>query len=462
VKVVLRNIKFWLLLFFVLRMVGITNPPLEASHNWRQTSGLMVARGFLEVDNNILYPRKEDHKGTTGIIGIEFPVLNYSHYLVAKIFGNTHWYSRLINLIISTLGLWFFYLILKRILNEPVAFYATLITITSVWFAYSRKTMPDTFSVALVMMGVYCGIVYLNNKKFWSWLGFFLLTTLGMLAKIPAVIYLGLLLIPVIEYGLLKKESLMVLIGSVVGLTLVYGWYFIWNEHLAYNYGIWYNRGFKLSEGLLVMKSNILNLIELFAHSALQSFIFFGCFIGGLILAVIKKNGKIFLLTLPLFIGFVIYALKSGEIFIHHIYYLVPIAPVMAIFSAYLLSQIKRKTLVIILLSIGIVEGVANQQHDFFIKDSETYKLTLESIMDEHVPKDSLIGVTSMDENHQLMYLAHRKGWMILNDQVLKTEVLADHKARGCDFLVIDKHIQPNKPLLELIFENEDFAVFKF
>lgn len=53
----LKDIRFWILVFFLLRMYGIMNPPLEVVHNWRQTTVTMVARNFYETDPNILYPR---------------------------------------------------------------------------------------------------------------------------------------------------------------------------------------------------------------------------------------------------------------------------------------------------------------------------------------------------------------------------------------------------------------------
>lgn len=75
-KITMKNwinrIEFWIFLFFLVRLFGITNPPLEIGHSWRQVTGLMVSRNFLEVDANILYPRVDDTNGETGIIGMEF------------------------------------------------------------------------------------------------------------------------------------------------------------------------------------------------------------------------------------------------------------------------------------------------------------------------------------------------------------------------------------------------------
>jgi hypothetical protein len=50
-----KRIEFFILLYFLIRLYGITDPPLEVAHHWRQVTGLMVARNFLEVDNNIFF-----------------------------------------------------------------------------------------------------------------------------------------------------------------------------------------------------------------------------------------------------------------------------------------------------------------------------------------------------------------------------------------------------------------------
>src|SRR5688500_14048264 len=107
--VFLKDIRFWILLFFVVRLYGITLPPLELSHSWRQTDGLMIARNFCETDANILYPRIDSAGEKSGIVGSEFPLLNYLIYLVSAIFGYEHWYGRLIVLVCSSIGVFFFY-----------------------------------------------------------------------------------------------------------------------------------------------------------------------------------------------------------------------------------------------------------------------------------------------------------------------------------------------------------------
>ena len=113
IKNLFTDIRFWIIFIMLLRLTGITNPPFER-HDWRQTTGLMVAKNYLTVDSNILYPRVHNTKGDSGIIGMEFPAYYYLIFLISKLFGYTHWYGRLINLVISSVGIYFFYLILSK------------------------------------------------------------------------------------------------------------------------------------------------------------------------------------------------------------------------------------------------------------------------------------------------------------------------------------------------------------
>ena len=145
IKFCVKDIRFWIILYFLLRLYGITFPPIETNHGWRQTTVNMVARNFLEIDANILYPRIDVAGDKTGITGMEFPLLNYLIYLMSSLFSYEHWYGRLINLMVSSFGVWYFYKTLKKYFSVEVCFNATIILLSSIWFSYSRKIMPDTF-----------------------------------------------------------------------------------------------------------------------------------------------------------------------------------------------------------------------------------------------------------------------------------------------------------------------------
>ncbi|MEZ5174270.1 MAG: glycosyltransferase family 39 protein [Bacteroidia bacterium] len=136
---------------------------MEISHNWRQVTVNMVARNYYEGKTDLLFPKMDNAGEKSGITGTEFPLLNFLIALLASIFGWEHWYGRLINLLVSSLGIWYFFLWIRDFISSKVAFSASMILLTSLWFAFSRKIMPDTFSF-ITMMGLYSGYKYLADK----------------------------------------------------------------------------------------------------------------------------------------------------------------------------------------------------------------------------------------------------------------------------------------------------------
>ena len=455
---IFSRIEFWLLIFFLVRMIGITNPPLETGHNWRQATGLMVARNFLETNSNIFYPRIDDNKGESGIIGMEFPLMNYAYYGSAKLFGYTHWYGRLINLIISTLGLFFYFKIIGKYFSSKIAITATLILTTSIWFAFSRKMMPDTFSVSLMFIGFYYGTEYLNKIKWRYLILFVLFTSFGILAKIPAGIFL-VLLIPIVLKSKIIFPKIMLSISTLIPLSLTYWWYFIWNPHLSTLSGTWYNVGQSLSVGMQELIENIDLVAQRFYFDAFYSFTFFAFFIVGLFLMFKKKEQTLIYSFILLSIMFLIYMIKSGYFFYHHNYYIIPFVPIMALTVAYALSYIKKTWLFIAILSIGITESIANQQHDFFIKQSEFYKLQLESIADSISEPQDLIAINSA-ENPQQIYLTHRKGWTCNNEQLQDSVFIQSIKEKGCKYIFVNKHSYKNKLNYSTIYSSYDFDIY--
>jgi hypothetical protein len=137
------DIRFWILLCFFVRLLGITNAPLEVGHNWRQTLGTMVIRNFYETEANIFYPRIDIGGDESGITGMEFPLFNYIGYLLCLLFGYQHWYGRLINLVVSSFGLYMFYRLIRDYMKDDrLAFYSTISLIFSLWFAGRKGVSP--------------------------------------------------------------------------------------------------------------------------------------------------------------------------------------------------------------------------------------------------------------------------------------------------------------------------------
>ncbi|WP_343636619.1 glycosyltransferase family 39 protein [Fluviicola sp.] len=461
---IFKDIRFWIILFFLVRMYGITNPPLEVAHNWRQTTGTMVTRNFYEGSANILYPRIDFAGEKTGITGMEFPLLNYLDYCVSEIFGYRHWYGRLINLIVSSLGIWYFFRLLKRYFSPETAFNASIILLASIWFAYSRKIMPDTFATSLVIIGFYYAACYFEEQKR-RWLNLVLFacfTLLGVLAKLPA----GFLLVLYAFFILNRYISirLKIVFFTVSGMILapIAWWYFSWVPYLVEKYQFWhFFMGKPISIGAKELVDNLGDGLKHFYDSALK-FAGFGLFLAGLFFAF-RKRDKLLLRILGLgFAAFLVIALKAGFTFTHHSYYIIPFVPLMALAAGYGVAGFRNKTVQIILLTLIVLEGTLNQLHDFRLKEHEAAFEKLEAYMDSFSKRSDLIAVNTGD-NPTAIYFAHRKGWVASNDELLNASFREDIHQKGCKYIVILKRYLGGELYLPLtrVMDTEDWAVYK-
>jgi len=453
-----NKIEFWIFLFFLVRLIGITDPPLEIGHNWRQVTGLMVARNYLEVDANILLPRIDENQGESGIIGLEFPSLNYIYFVISKIFNYTHWYGRLINLIVSSIGLVFFSKIIRRFFSKKVVLASTLFLLGSIWFAFSRKMMPDTYCISIMFVGVYYGIKYLDIGKTNNILLYVLFTSLAILSKIPAGIYFA-LLIPMMFWSFSKIRKLVIVSTTLIPISLTYLWYFLWNPHLSKTYGIWYNSGNSIPEGFSEIISNLSLVLKNFYFHSFSGYIIFMFFLFGLFQIIRERNRMLTISISALSLIFMIYIFKSGFFFYHHNYYIIPFVPVMALIAGRFIASINKKWVFVTCIVLGLSESILNQQHDFFIKESEKYKLELESIADLVSSKDDLIAING-NANPQQLYLSHRKGWTCRDSEITDVSFINELQKKGCRYLFLNKHSCDKSIDKKIIFNNVNYTVY--
>lgn len=460
----LPDIRFWIILFFVIRLCGITNAPIEISHSWRQSLTNMIARNFLEIDNNILYPRIDMDGNKTGIIASEFPFYNYLIYLTSAIFGYAHWYGRIINLFVSSICIFYFYKLIKLFFSREHAFYSSLILLSSIWFAFSRKSMPDTFCISLVIIGIYYGFQHLYVHRFRDLVLFFFFSSLAVLCKIPALYLLSILVIPLFDCNIPKNKKVNILMAGVFILAVVYLWYFYWVPYLLATFGfqLYFPRHFV--EGVKELLAYGPDTMEKFYFSAFQSFVAFAVFLTGLFL-IFRQKAKI---AISVFIigtlFFFLFIIKTGFVFSIHNYYVIPYVPIMAFVAGVSIIEIKINGWKIFVIGLIICEGLLNQLNDFRIKPSETYKLTLESIADKVSRKEDLVAVNG-GKNPQLIYFLHRRGWSLSAGEIEDANFLNTIADEGCKYVFVDKHLNMAVALnlhkkKTIVFENEHFIVY--
>ena len=406
-----RHALLWfLVLSFAVRLVNITAPPLERAHSWRQATGLMVARNLARGDGDILHPRIDERPETSREIGMEFPLLPWMHSAVGKCFGYAHWHSRLINLVVVMGGLWCFYLILARWHTDRLAATATVVLTMSMWFSFGRKAMPDTFSCALVLLGMESLLRALERGGIMRWVFSALVLTLGVLSKLPAAILLFPL--PLLCKGATRKHRLaLVATGSVV-IATTFWWYGLHAPSVAERAGTWYHQGQSLSDSLSSLWSHKGQLLGRFAFSALRSYAAFAAVLLGLWCLVRKSPGHEvtrWMVGMPC-LGCALLMLRAGFYFHHHDYYIMPVVPALALLAAVGLDRLPRRWAQVVLVLL-VLEAGLNQQHDFGVPDSELPKLGLGQLAEEHIPSDEHV-VLIGEGNPIELYLLDRKGWV--------------------------------------------------
>lgn len=466
-KSTLLNIKFWIIAFFILRLFHITNPPLEVSHNWRQTTVTMVARNFEEVNNNIFYPRLDFDGDSAGVTGMEFPVFNYLIYLMSLLFGYEHWYGRLINLIVSSFGIYFFYKLIRKHFNGELAFFSAIILLCSIWFPFSRKIMPDTFSFSFMIMCMYYGSNYFENGRFKNLLFYFIFCALGVLSKLPS----GYILI-IFSFFLLDKKyafdkKIIFCAVSAIIISMVGIWYFYWVPRLnsVFSFQHFY-MGSTIYNGYVEFKNNLFDTIAKFFDSALK-YIGFIFFVIGLYKAYKLKSDQVFYVFIVAFFGFLIVMFKAGFAFHHHNYYIIPFAPVMALVSAYGILKIKFQNTkydrlkYVFLVAISL-EGTINYNDDFFIKEDDYRIFFLEKDLNKCGHKKDLILINSGNKPTPIYY-AHRKGWVTFNDSIKNPVYLNKLKRKGLKFIVILKKSFGDEIILDypICYSNTYYTIYE-
>ncbi len=462
-KDIFTDIRFWIVVFFIVRLFHITNPPLEVSHNWRQTTVTMPARNFFEGDNNILLPKVDFAGEKTGITGMEFPLLNYLIYLASLVFGYAHWYGRLITLVVSSFGLWYFFKLLQKYFNSSLAFNATFILLFSVWFTYSRKIMPDTFSMSFVIAGIYYGSNYLDRQKnLKDLLLYFIFVLAGILSKLPSGYLLAIMFVFLVDKKIPLLNKSLFVCASLLIVFFVSAYYFYWVPFITKQYGFeHFFMGKGIVEGAKEIFSHLNKTFQKFYEAAL-GFTGFVVFISGLFVMIKRKQKNMLLVFCICFMSFLVIILKGGATFYNHTYYIVPFAPVMALICGYVISLVNNKKLAITFLALIAVECILVSNADFYIKEKNMAILDLEKDLDKFSKPTDLILINS-GEVPTPIYFAHRKGWIDFNERIADNAYIMSLKEKKLKYIIILKKAFGNDITLpyKQLLTNVDYTIYE-
>lgn len=420
----------------------------------------MVARNFYEQGPDILYPEVDYMGPERSVTASEFHFMTSLIWSVSNIFGYDHWYGRLVNLVFSTLGIWFFFLIIREWIGRREALFSTVVLMVSSWFMFSRKIMPDTFSASLVIIALYFALEYVRNGNWLYLLVYLLAGGLGVLNKIPSAILFPVIIMPLFS-NKFKPGRKVLLVAATVAIGAVAAfWYFRWVPWLIseFNNPLYFPRS--IGEGIREIAARPGESIDKFLFSALRSYAGFALFLAGIAIAVRERNKILLFLLLSTLVLFVAFAVKAGIIFSTHDYYIIPFVPVMALMAGFCLSKIKKPFLAYILLGIVAFEGTLNQYHDFFPGDANRYLLNLEQIANKYSSEDDLF-IVNGGLDPRLMYFLDREGWSIGNMDACNPAVVDSLSARGAEFLLFDKTKGSCNVDWPLLYEDDDVVLYR-
>jgi 4-amino-4-deoxy-L-arabinose transferase-like glycosyltransferase len=457
------DIRFWIVFLFLIRLYGITNPPLEVGHNWRQTDGLMVARNFYETQANIFFPTVDVCGEKSGIVGSEFPILNYLIYLVSLPFGYEGWYGRLIVLIFSSFGVYFFYKSIKKYFGEYAAFNSAIIVSLSLWFSYSRKIIPDAFAASLCLIALYYALVYLEKGKLINLLLFFVLALLGCLSKILTATLLTVLVLPILLSQVLMRRKVILSLFSLLILSGVIGWYFVWVPYLNETYGLGQHffMGMTFQEGIQDISARSAGFFKRFYDTSLK-YAGFICFVVSLVIILRKKNWIAFSIFLIPFTAFLLVLIKTGASVIGDQYYMITAIPSMAFIAGLGLSMIENRRIAMAILVIIGIEAIGNQWTDFRIRAPYSALAGLEKVLDSFSERGDLIVINAGAESPTAMYFAHRRGWVAGNELITDSLYLENIKSKGCKYVLVVKQLYGDVSVsYPIVYDSNDFKIYK-
>ena len=120
-------------------------------------------------------------------------------------------------------------------------------------------------------------------------------------------------------------------------------WYYFWVPHLVTDYGFWH---FFMGKSMGIGAQELATHWQIAAMHIIDhalKFTGFGCFLAGLVLLFRTGQRRVLMALLCAFFGLVIVAIKAGDTFVRHDYYILPFVPFMAIAAAFTIQKIPMR-----------------------------------------------------------------------------------------------------------------------
>ncbi|WP_085727549.1 ArnT family glycosyltransferase [Cylindrospermopsis raciborskii] len=429
---------FLLPLALAVRLYNI-NSPIIGIHSWRQADTAAIARNFYESRFNIFYPQIDWGGNTPGYCETEFPIYSFIVAIFYKIFGVHEIFGRLTSVIFSLLTIYFLYKLIAKFLDPKIAIWSCLFfAILPLTVYYSRTFQPEAILLTCSVAGIYYFSNWLESEKihFLCISGIFV--SLACLIKVLPIIYVGL---PLLYLAYCKFKHKI--------FTNIYLW--IYTLFIGISFGMWYYHahqlyleygntfGFWGSSANGRYQYNIIFTLKFWLDIIFRTVVrhfavfMFPIFIAGLFIPRTNKQEYLFDIWL---ISVIITWVLVPTVSLVHEYYQLPLMLPGVVFIGKFLAKyldhnslkINIKKISITCICLSIITGSLIYTIDYMFKEkihkSATFQLA-QIVQKKTDAKSLMIFTTGGDPT--LMYLSHRKGWLIdpsdLTRQYLETKI---------------------------------------
>ena len=179
-----------LLAALAIRLWHLDTPLIDA-HSWRQVTNADIARHFTEGSLNLFRPRVS-WGGLDGVVGMEFPLLQWLTGILWRVTGESYAIARLVAIAFSMAGVVSVYGLGARLFGRPAGLGAALLMSTSPSIVYfGRSFLSDTPMLTFMIAAVWAWDVYFERpspgRATWA----SALTALAALVKLPAILVLA-------------------------------------------------------------------------------------------------------------------------------------------------------------------------------------------------------------------------------------------------------------------------------
>ncbi len=428
-----RKIILVMFIALLLRFYKITNPLTDAYHA-RQTQTAMVTRNILRDNFKFWMTRLDVFGPNPGYIILEFPIINIITAFIYLFTGINEIVGRIIAVIFSISAIPFIYLFGKNILNERIAFFATLIyTFLPASIYFGRTFMPEAPLMFFSISSIYFVYKWLDKKRKRDFLYATIFTAFCYLAKATSLFYMSFLFFCLF---LIKEKKFWKQKNFYLFFILSLFPIFLWTIHSdkvnrTYNVGhTWDNLWLYGSLQLRLSKHFYLTLAD-HIFKAILTPIGSLLFILGMLLKPKNKSEYILhLWVIFVFLSFFILAGGQG-----HYYYQLPLILPAIFFISKSINfaitpelrdfwgkYIDFKIFKIIILFLFIAYLIL---YWIFFSDAYDiskripYHLEAARIISKFTPSDAIILVADFQNSlpTDLLYYADRKGWGISFDK---------------------------------------------